>query len=152
MTMRNRTELSYRIAAADMASPTSLLLAMYDTLAGDLLRAASALRAHQIEQRCAELNHAYSVLGHLESWVDQDGDKLLSSSLIDFYGYLRAKMLEASLKQSAPILEAAVELILQVRATWQQRGSASQETTVAAPHRSIADPIFDSRAALSRSA
>jgi flagellar biosynthetic protein FliS len=150
--MRNQTALSYRIAAADLSSPNALLLAMYDTLAGDLLRAASALRADQIEQRCLELNHAYSVLGHLESWVNLDSDKPLATSLTEFYGYLREKMLEASLIQSAPILEAAVELILQVRTTWQQHGSTSQKIAIEAPHEVIVNSAFDSRVGLSQSA
>jgi flagellar protein FliS len=119
--MKNQTEISYRIAAVDSASPIGLLLALYDTLSGNLARAAAALRAQDIERRCSELNHAYTVLGHLESWLNKDLNDPLANSLTLFYGYLRARMLEASLKQSASMLDEAVELVLNVRSTWQQR-------------------------------
>lgn len=119
--MRKTLELSYRIAAVDSASPIALLLALYDTLAGDLCRSADAIRCSNIELRCAQLSHAYLVLGQLESWLDADLDSRLSKSLAIFYAHLRAKMMEASIKQSAAVIDALVPLVLQVRSSWQQR-------------------------------
>ena len=122
--MKRRTELSYRIAAIDGSDPIGLLLALYDTLSGNLRRASAAQRAGNIELRCAELNHAYMVLGQLESWVDPDRDKKLADSLAMFYAFLRDRMFSASLSQSAMEFDALVEMVSQVRTTWQQRATS----------------------------
>lgn len=119
--MNRKTELSYRMAAVDAADPIGLLLALYDTLSGNLRRAAAAQRADDVGGRCAELNHAYMVLGQLESWVDPERDRPLAESLTVFYAYVRERMLAASLAQSAPEFDALVRFVSQVRTTWQQR-------------------------------
>ena len=66
----SETELSYRRSAIEGASIIGLMIALFDTLVGDLRRAASALRKNDIETRCRELNHATLVLGQLNEWVD----------------------------------------------------------------------------------
>jgi flagellar secretion chaperone FliS len=124
---RNETELSYRRSAIEGASPIGLVIALYDTLSGDLRRAASAIRNNDIEARCKDLNHAVLVLGQLEDWIDQKNGGELAQNLSSFYSYLRAKMMEASLSQSAQLLEAQIDLILQVRSAWQQRDMSSPQ-------------------------
>jgi len=57
--------------------------------------------------------------------VAPGSDDPLAKSLVMFYGFLRAKMMEASLRQSAALLEELVELVVQVRSAWQQRELAS---------------------------
>jgi flagellar protein FliS len=121
----NRIELSYRKAAVEGASPIGLVIALYDTLSGNLRRAANAIRTNSIEKRCAELNHATLVLGQLEDWIDKVNGGDLAQNLSQFYAHLRAKLFEASIKKSAPILEAQIDLILQIRGAWQQRDMRS---------------------------
>jgi flagellar biosynthetic protein FliS len=115
------TGLSYRKTAIEGASAIGLVIALYDTLWGDLHRASEALRTNNIEARCNELNHAFLVLGQLESWVAPENGGDLAESLTHFYRYLRAKMMEASLRQSSKILGELMDLILHVRSAWQQR-------------------------------
>jgi flagellar protein FliS len=119
--MSQSNDLSYRKSAIEGASPIGLVIALYDTLWGDLRRAAVAIRENDIERRCRELNHAALVLGQLESWIDLKNGGELAKNLTQLYAYLRAKMMEASIAKSAPMLEAQMELILHVRTSWQQR-------------------------------
>lgn len=137
--MTSKIERSYRIAAADTDSTFGLMLALYDTLSGNLRRAATALRSQDIERRCSELSHAYLVIGQLESWIDHDTDRQLSESLTLFYAHLRAQMLQASLTQSAPALEALMALVVQVRTAWQQREADMQQGKVGLPEKSVYD-------------
>ena len=118
---RESTPLSYRKSAVEGASPIGLVIALYDTLSGDLTRAIAALRVDDIETRCRELNHATLVLGQLEDWIEYPNGGDLAISLKDFYSHVRARILEASITRSAPLLEIQIQLILQVRSTWQQR-------------------------------
>jgi len=108
----------WRIAAQN-ASPVGLTIILYDLLASDLRGAIAALRAGNIEQRCQELSHAIMVIAQLEEALDKEKAADTSRQLLSFYSHLRAKTLEAQLKQSAPILERLIELVLEVRRAWQ---------------------------------
>src|ERR1700728_890254 len=119
MTM-STTEMSYRRLAIQGASPIGLMIALFDRLAGDLRRAAAALRNNDIETRCKELNHATLVLGQLEDWVDVKNGGESAQPLRRFYACLRAKMFEAAGRKSAKLLETQIDMILLVRSSWQQ--------------------------------
>ena len=114
------TEMSYRRLAIQGASPIGLMIALFDRLAGDLRRAAAALRNNDIETRCKELNHATLVLSQLEDWVDVKNGGESAQTLRRFYAYLRAKMFEAAGRKSAKLLETQIDMILLVRSSWQQ--------------------------------
>lgn len=86
--------LSYRQSSIGGASTIGLMLVLFDTLAGDIRRAANAVRRHDIETRCRELNHAVLVIGQLESWIDRENGGQPAVHLTQFYSYLRAKILE----------------------------------------------------------
>jgi len=123
------TELSYRKLAVHGASPIGLMIVLFDTLAGDLRRAADALRKNDIEARCKELNHAALVLGQLESWLDWEKGGEAARSLATFYARLRARMMEASIKKSAAILDTQIEMLLGVRSAWQLLDTPVPETS-----------------------
>jgi flagellar protein FliS len=131
--MPSKTELSYRKSAIEGASSIGLIIALFDTFAGDLRRAAAAIRKNDIEKRCKELDHASLVLGQLESWVDLDKGGDSAQTLVQFYGHLRAQMMEASVSQSAGLLDAQIEMILHVRSAWQRLDNAPQASPGAPP-------------------
>jgi len=115
----NFTNLAYRKTVLEGLSGLPLLIAFYDTLAGDLRRAAAAQRKGNLEERSRELKHAALVVGALENWIDANsGD--LARQLIAFYSKLRRAMLEAQVKQSAELLEAQMAEVLRIREVWQR--------------------------------
>jgi len=113
------TEMAYRKSAIGGASGFGLLVALYDTLAGDLRRAAEAERGNDLEKRTRELNHALLVIAHLENWVSRGSGGVLADQLVAFYRSLRRKMIEAQAKRSAAILEEEMKLVLKIREAWQ---------------------------------
>lgn len=122
----SQTELSYRKSAIEGASSIGLIVALFDTLAGDFRRAAAAIRKNDIEKRCKELDHASLVLGQLASWVDMDKGGESAQALAQFYAYLRATTMEASVTQSATLLDTQIDTILQVRSAWHKLDNAAQ--------------------------
>ena len=96
-----------------------LLIALYDTLAGNLRRAATAQRENDIERRGREVKHAFTVIGYLEDSVRRGSGGPLSQQLLAFYSTLRRKLLEAQVRQSAETLEELMESILKLREQWQ---------------------------------
>lgn len=116
----NPTDLIYRKSAAEGASGFGLLIALYDTLAGDLRRAADAERENDISRRSREVSHALLVIGHLEDWIDQGGGGTLADQLVAFYASLRRELLEAQVRRSARLLELQMARVLELREMWQQ--------------------------------
>jgi len=111
-------DLAYRQTAVQGASGLTLLIALYDTLAGDLRRAAMAQRAGNLEERGRELKHAQVVLGVLENWIDPNsGD--LARQLMRFYSNMRRQITVAQAEQSVSILEGLMTETLRVREIWQ---------------------------------
>lgn len=113
------TDLVYRKSAVEGASGFGLLVALYDTLAGDLRRAAEAQRENDIERRCREVNHAFRVIGLLEDCVHRGVDGDLARQLVALYSSLRRKLIAAQVKQSAEMLERLMVWVLKIRETWQ---------------------------------
>lgn len=116
----NRTDLAYRKTAVEGASGFGLLIALYDTLAGNLRRAATAQRANDIETRCREAKHALMVIGYLEDCLHRGERGDLTLHLMAFYARLRRSLLTAQVEQSAEILEREVAEVLKIREHWQQ--------------------------------
>jgi flagellar biosynthetic protein FliS len=116
----NPTELFYRKTAAEGASGFGLLIALYDTLAGNLQRAAMAQRAGDLEKRCSESSHALLVIGHLEDWVNNGTGGELAEQLAAFYASLRRKLVVAEVNKSPEILEEQMRAVLKIRENWQQ--------------------------------
>jgi flagellar biosynthetic protein FliS len=136
----HQADLAYRRTAAEGASGVGFLIAMYDTLAGDLRRAAHAIENRDIEKRCKEVNHALLVLGYLEEWIDHKNGGQFAQDLSIFYRYLRTKTIEAQATKSAEILMEAIALILKVRGTWQQmesRASSALDAPTPVQHRPL---------------
>ncbi|MGO9339076.1 MAG: flagellar export chaperone FliS [Terracidiphilus sp.] len=131
------TEMAYRKMAIGGASGFGLLVALYDTLAGDLRRAAEAERSNDLENRTKEVNHALLVVAYLEEYVQRGSGGKLADYLISFYKSLRGKMIEAQVKRSAEILEEQMAQVLKIREIWQRfelgGSSSKQEARAWAP-------------------
>jgi len=112
--------MAYRKVAAESESGLGLLIALYDTLAGNLRGAASAQRSNDIEGRCREMAHAFMVIGYLESGLKESPGGELTQQLVAFYAVLRKRLMQAQAKQSAELLEEEMARVLRLRANWQQ--------------------------------
>lgn len=112
--------LAYRRAATEHASVVGLVIALHDTLIGNLQRAATAIEEGSIQKRCDELSHGFKVLTQLDAMLDvkNGGDKALR--IRRFYNHLRQQMLAAQFKLDSGILYAQVRAVLEVRDAWQQ--------------------------------
>lgn len=125
----NYTELAYRKTAVQGASGFGLLIALCDTLAGDLRRAAEAERNNDIEKRCREVNHGLLVIGFLQDSAERGKRGELSEKLIAFYSSLRRKMIQAQAKRSAEMLEEQMARVVDLRKLWHELEVRNQGTT-----------------------
>lgn len=118
--IRADRERTYQDCSVGGATPIGLLVALFDRLANDLRRAANAIRVGDIETRCSEINHALIIVGQLESWVDVQNGGFPALQISKFYAQLRSAMVQASIMQSAEILDMSIESILRIRSSWHE--------------------------------
>ena len=112
--------LAYRRAATQQASVIGLVIALYDTLAGDLQRAAAAMDRGQIEDRSRQLKHGFAVLTQLDSLIDMERGGQTAQHLRRFYNHIRGQMLQAQFEADAAILIRTAGLLIDVRGAWQE--------------------------------
>jgi flagellar protein FliS len=117
-------DITYRNTAVSGASGLSLLIALYDTLIGNLRRAAEAQRAGQLDKRANELKNALAVTGCLENWIDADKGEL-AQQLMAYYSGLRRVIMVAQVRQSAEMLEEQMHRALQIRQSWHDLNARS---------------------------
>jgi flagellar biosynthetic protein FliS len=123
--------LEYRRALTEHASVVGLVIALHDTLIGDLRRAAEAMEKNDIPTRCEQLVHGFKVLTQLEAMLDLSNGGETAKKIHRFYRHVRSQMLLAQFKLSPSILYSQIEAVLLVRESWQQVDAA--ETKPAAP-------------------
>ena len=124
--MNNYTaSLEYRRAATQQASPVGLVIALHDTLVGDIRRAAEAIDRNDIQGRCDQLIHAFKVLQQLEAMLDMEAGGETALKIKRFYVHVRGQLLLAQFKLSSAILHKQIEIVLEVRGAWQQLDTAA---------------------------
>ncbi|MGI4828074.1 MAG: flagellar export chaperone FliS [Janthinobacterium lividum] len=121
--------LEYRRAATQQASVVGLVVALHDTLVGNLRRAADAIGNDDIQTRCNELTHGFKVLRQLDSMLDMKNGGETAVMVRRFYAYLRGQMLAAQFKLSAEILRTQIQSVLDVRQAWHQIDGTSSENS-----------------------
>jgi flagellar protein FliS len=127
--MTNQTaSLEYRRAATQQASVVGLVIALHDTLIGDLKRAADAMDRGDITTRCEQLIHGFKVLTQLEAMLDMNHGGEAAINIRRFYKHVRSQMLTAQFKLDPAILRDQVRVVLEVRQAWQQVDSAPMES------------------------
>ncbi len=132
--MTNYTaSLAYRKAATQQASVVGLVIALHDTLAGNLRRAADAIDRGDIQRRCDELIHAFKVLQQLEAMLDMERGGKTATTIKRFYSHVRGQILLAQFKLSSAILHKQIEIVLEVRGAWQQLDSSAMEGQATEP-------------------
>jgi len=131
-------------AAVENARPAGLVIILFDLLINDIRGAIAAIHTGNIEQRSAELKHAFLVLQQLEGSLDMENGGEAARNFAGFYTAVRASLFDAHLKVSREILERQIELLLDVRQAWQKvenPDSAEPAPTASLPGRTTAQNI-----------
>jgi flagellar protein FliS len=113
-----------RIAYSELkvrsATSLELVIMLYDMLTADLHTALAAIHDCNIELRTNELNHALHVVEQLQGTLDIDNGGPAAAQLDRFYDFARARILEAQLRSSSPILEELLVAVGTVHGAWKQ--------------------------------
>ena len=123
--MNNQSALlDYRRASTQHASVVGLVIALHDTLVGDLRRAADAMDRGDIPTRCEQLVHGFKVLTQLEAMLDMTNGGETALRIGRFYKHVRGQMLTAQFKLSSETLRTQMKIVVEIRQAWQQVDSS----------------------------
>jgi flagellar secretion chaperone FliS len=135
---------SYRVTAVQGASPVRLVICLYEQAIEDLRRALIALEQKDIAERTRALNHAHMVIGQLQGTLDVQRGGEVTINLQRFYTVIRAGLIDAQCKQSAPILEQQIALLVEVLDAWLEVERATTAAERPSGEKQTSQPLMTS--------
>ena len=139
MNARDATSV-YRQAAAQGATPVGHVVLLYERLIKDIHSALAALSANDIEERSLQVNHAFLILQQLQGTLNFEAGGEVARQLDQFYELVRAKLLEAQIKQSREIMLQQVQVLSQVRDCWVEVEKQEGRSQTSSPSRAQLQP------------
>lgn len=135
-------KISYKESAVCGATPMQLVVILYDTAIDDMRRALAAMKAGDIESRATALRHALLVLQQLQGTLDFDQGGQAARQFEQFYNLIRAKLLEAQMRNSCELMQQQIQFMAEVRDCWMQADAQlTAKPKEAAPVPSIASEM-----------
>ncbi len=117
--------VAYRELASMGASQTHMVVLLYDRLGEDIRCAVAAMKSKDVEARSKQVNHALLILQQLQGRLDFDAGARAALQLDAFYSHVRAKLLEAQIRQSPEIMLAQAQAVAQIREGWAEVDQAT---------------------------
>ena len=114
----------YREIAARGASPVRQVVLLYVQIVEVLRRARKAIEENHIEGRTQAINHAITVIAHLQSKFNLEAGGDVARHLERFYNMVRRRLLEAQVQASKEVLDEQIPLVLELRDAWTEVGRA----------------------------
>ncbi|MBZ5495461.1 MAG: flagellar export chaperone FliS [Acidobacteriia bacterium] len=141
----------YQEVEIKTASPTELVVLLYDAAIAGLQKAQERLAAHDIAGRVRCLNKVTSILTELQANLNFEAGGGIASSLERLYRYMKDLVFRANLQQDTAPLKECVKLLCSLRSAWAEvaqaekgkarpDGAAAATTAPAAPALSMATP------------
>ena len=115
----NNVAKTYTQLSIQGASPVGLVVALYDNALTSLYRAKRAMAAKDIARRTQHLNHVLSIIAHLQGTLDLERGGEVAKTLLQFYTYARARILEISVSNSTEMLMELTSHFSALRSAWQ---------------------------------
>lgn len=139
----------YQEVKVRTATPTELVVMMYDTAIAELEQARQHIRAREIGRRVRCLNKASSILTELQATLNFEAGGEIARSLDRLYAYMRRRLFEANLHQDGAAVEEVVKLLANLRPAWaavaqaeaaRARNGAQSETASCAGQPALSAP------------
>jgi flagellar protein FliS len=100
------------------ATPTELVVLMYNSAIASLQQAREFIRAGNIAGRARSLNKVSSILTELQATLNFEAGGEIARSLDRLYHYMRNRLFEAAVHQDAAAVEEVARLMAHLRPAW----------------------------------
>jgi len=117
--IQNPIARQYRELAIKAATPTGLIVILYEMIIESLAYAMTEFDKGNIEGRTMELNHALNVISELERSLNFEAGGEVAKRLATFYEVARIKILESNIKSSKETIERLSGVVSSIRDAWQ---------------------------------
>jgi flagellar secretion chaperone FliS len=116
---------AYRRGAVLAATPTELVVILYDGARRFLRQAVAAMQQGEIERAHNTLRHAEKIIGHLDGTLDlEQGD--IARRLRDIYGFCLRHLNKARVAQDPAMVEEISDLLGELRDAWSRIASEAR--------------------------
>ncbi len=122
MTILNPRE-TYLAATVSTATPSQLLVMLYERLVLDVQRAADALRRGEPSQAHEPLLHAQEIVLELNASLDVSAWEG-APGLASLYDYLHHELVKANLSKDLKVAEFCLHVVSVLRDTWRDAAGA----------------------------
>jgi flagellar protein FliS len=109
---------SYREADVRGASAVRLVVLLYEQVIHDLRKAIEAIEQNDIELRGNSVNHAISVIAHLQGNLNMKAGGQVALNLEHFYRCLGQNLVQAHFHSSRPVLLQQITDLMALREAW----------------------------------
>ena len=123
------------------ASPSQLVVMLYDETLRNLETAIAAVESGDIEMRCKAVNRAIEIVSHLYLTLDAEQGGEIAEKLGAIYAFLMTRLPRVNLRNDAETAREAIRLLSPMRESWCEldaRIEASIAASVASANRQIA--------------
>lgn len=132
------------------ASPTELVVLLYDGAIGSIQRAVGQMEAGNIQSRVQSINKALSILTELQAGLNFEAGGEISIALDRLYNYMRDRLFKANGAQDPAPMREVLKLMTVLRSAWvevarTQKTSSPQSASASPPVESLPHSALDSR-------
>jgi flagellar protein FliS len=117
-----------------------LVICLYEQAIEDLRLAVIAQEKSDVESRTRGINHALTVIAHLEGSLDMERGGDVARNLARFYSVVRAGLANAQATQSVRVLEQQISQLATVHEAWLEVERATVEPMPQSAGPAQADP------------
>lgn len=108
----------YRQNSVETASPTRLIVMLYDGAVRFLSQGLAAMQVGQHVQQSILIGKAQAIIAHLHDTLDTEIGSAFAQSLAKIYTALLATLTQANIEDSPKPVESAIEILRELRETW----------------------------------
>lgn len=105
-------------SALEGASPHRLIQMLLNGALDRLSQARGAMQRKETAQKGLLIGKAISILGGLQSSLDESADEQMTANLDSLYDYMQRRLLEANISNDVALLDEVSDLLLTIKGGW----------------------------------
>jgi flagellar secretion chaperone FliS len=130
MTYQNIRSGLYKETSVNTASPTKLVVMLYEGAIRFLTRAAEDIRNRDLVRKGESISRAVAIIQHLQMTLDTEKGQEIAQDLDRLYKYTLSRVLDGSTKLDATAIEEAIKVLSELVPAWEEIASKEQQQFV----------------------
>jgi len=130
MSYPNNRSSAYKESSVLTASPTKLVVLLYDKAIRCLRRGAEDIRTRNLVSKRQSIGQAIAIIQHLQRTLDTTRGQEIAHELNRLYAYTLSRILAGSTKLDPKPIEEAIKVLSPLLMAWEKVAEKQEETTV----------------------